>query len=141
MDKFKLFLANKKIGFYLSLFSFLMAFVCLITYLARGGNYLAPISGLAVTMLILGLISNLVALVCDFSILGVLPMLFYAITFAAFFNGEMQFLTNVLFGVDGNVLDGGWFTFIITVVLALISSAVAFSIGLSKSNKLLAEEK
>ena len=51
----------------------------------------------------------------------------------------MLFITNVMFGVDGNVFDGAFYTFIITGILALIAAAVAFGMGLSKSNKLFAE--
>lgn len=141
MNKVKAFLANKKIGFYVSAVAFLLALICLIAYTARGGNYLSPVNGVAVTFLVLGLLANCVTLISDFSILGILPVIFYSITFAILFNSEMLFFTNVLFGVDGNVIDGAWVLFFITIILAILSSAVGFAMGISKSNKLLAEDK
>lgn len=51
----------------------------------------------------------------------------------------MLFITNVLFGVDGNYFDGAFYTFVITSILAMIVSAVAFAMGLSKNDKFRAE--
>ena len=51
----------------------------------------------------------------------------------------MRFITSVMFGVDGNIFDGACETFIITGRRAIMAAAVAFGMGLSKSNKLFAE--
>ncbi len=139
MTKFKLFLANKKPGWYVSLASCLCALITLIVYTARGGNYLSPVSPVAVVLLVLGIVSNLVALVDDFKVLGIVPAVLYASTIAVLLNTEMLYITNVIFGVDGNHFDGGFFTFVILGFLATILAGVAFGMGLSKSNKLLAE--
>ena len=138
MNNFKRFLANKKPGFYVSIVSFVLALICLIAYTARGGNYLSPVNGLAVTFLVLGLVFNCIALVDDFSVLGIFPTVFYAVTVAILINSEMLYVSNVAFGVDGNSFDAGFFTFVVTSILATIVAAVAFSMGISKSNKLLA---
>ena len=139
MKYVKSFLANKRAGWYVSLASLVLALITAIVYTARGGNYLSPVSGAAVALLVVGIIANAAALVLDFKVLGILPVIFYACTIAVLLNTEMLFITNVMFGVDGNVLDGAFYTFIITGILALIAAAVAFGMGLSKSNKLFAE--
>ena len=74
----------------------------------------------------------------DFKVAAFIPMILYACTVAVFLNTEMLFITNVIFGVDGNYFDGAFFTFLVTGVLAMVTSAVAFAMGLSKSNKLKA---
>lgn len=140
MNKFKSFLANKKTGFYVSAVACLLALIGLIVYVARGGNYLSPVNGVAVTLLVLGVVSNIGVLVMDFSFLGIIPVALYSAAFAVLFNSEMLFLTNVAFGVDGNSIDFGWIFFFIMIILAVIVSAVAYGMGLSKSNKLVAEE-
>lgn len=139
MKYVKSFLANKRAGWYVSLASLVLALITAIVYTARGGNYLSPVSGAAVALLIVGIIANAAALVLDFKVLGILPVIFYACTIAVLLNTEMLFITNVMFGVDGNIFDGAFYTFIITGILALIAAAVAFGMGLSKSNKLFAE--
>ena len=139
MKYVKSFLANKRAGWYVSLASLVLALITAIVYTARGGNYLSPVSGAAVALLVVGIIANAAALVLDFKVLGILPVIFYACTIAVLLNTEMLFITNVMFGVDGNIFDGAFYTFIITGILALIAAAVAFGMGLSKSNKLFAE--
>ena len=139
MKYVKSFLANKRAGWYVSLASLVLALITVIVYTARGGNYLSPVSGAAVALLVVGIIANAAALVLDFKVLGILPVIFYSCTIGVLHNTEMLFITNVMFGVDGNVFDGAFYTFIITGILALIAAAVAFGMGLSKSNKLFAE--
>lgn len=132
MDFIKKFLAGKKPGWYVSLASFVLGLITVIVYGARGGNYLSPVSGVAVAMLVLGVVTNVAVLVKDFKIGALLPAIFYAIAVAVLLNTEMLFITNVAFGVDGNYFDGAFFTFLITLALALVCAAVAFGMGLSK---------
>jgi hypothetical protein len=139
MEFIKKFLSNKKPGWYVSVVALILALITVIVYTARGGNYLSPVSSAAVTLLVFGIITNVLALVADFKVLAFLPMAFYAATVAVLLNTEMLYITNVAFGVDGNSFDGGFFTFLVTDVLAMLLSAVAFGMGLSKSNKIIAE--
>lgn len=129
------FLKGKKPGWYVELASLLLGLICLITYTARGGNYLSPVSGLAVTLMAIAVVTNILVLIKDFKICAFVPMMLYAASFAVLLNTEMLFITNVGFGVDGNFFDAGFYTFVITDVLAFVSSAVAFSMGLSKDKK------
>ena len=138
MENVKKFLANKKPGWYVSLASFVLGLITLIVYAARGGNYLSPVSTAAVLLLVFGVITNAAVLVKDFRLLAFVPMILYACVVAVLLNTEMLFITNVIFGVDGNYFDGAFFTFLVTGVLAMVTSAVAFAMGLSKSNKLKA---
>lgn len=133
----KRFLSNKKIGFYLLIASFLFGLLTLIIYTVRGGNYLSPVSNLAVILLIVGLVSNLLCLVLDFGILGIVPVILYSCVLAVLLNTEMLFISNVAFGVDGNSFDAAFFLFWIFDILAIITSAVGFSIGISKTNKII----
>lgn len=133
----KSFLSNKKIGFYLLIASFLFGLLTLIFYTVRGGNYLSPVSTVAVILLIVGLVSNVLCLVLDFGILGIIPVILYSCVLAVLLNTEMLFISNVAFGVDGNSFDALFFLFWIFDILAIITSAVGFSIGISKTNKII----
>jgi len=139
MEFVKNFLKNKKPGWYVSAAAMVLALITVIVYAARGGNYLSPVNGTVIALLVAGIITNALALVIDFKVGAFLPLVFYACTVALLLNTEMLFITNVAFGVDGNYFDGAFFTFLITAVLATVVSAVAFGMGLSKSNKLTAE--
>jgi hypothetical protein len=140
MNNVKKFLANKKPGFYVMAVAFLLGLISLIVYVARGGNYLSPVSGIAVTLLALGVAASVLSMVLDFGLLGILPVALFASAFAVLLNTEMLFISNVAFGVDGNSIDGGFIFFVVGVALAVLTSAIAFGMGLSKSNKILAEE-
>lgn len=131
----KKFLETKKAGWYVELASFILALITLITYMARGGNYLSPVSASAVVLLSIGLVINAVALFKDFKVLGLLPVALYTGSAAILLNTEMLFISNVIFGVDGNSFDVAFFMFIICDILAIITSAVAFSMGLTKEVK------
>lgn len=139
MEFIRNFLKGKKIGWYVELAAFILGLICLITYTARGGNYLSPVSTAAVVLLVIGLVTNVLVLIKDFKVCAFVPMMLYASTLAVLMNTEMLFITNVGFGVDGNSFDGAFFAFLITIILAVITSAVAFSMGLSKDK--VAEEK
>ncbi len=138
MKMLKDFLANKRPGWYVSVASLLLGLITVIVYTARGGNYLSPVSSAAVVLLVFAVLTNAAVLVMDFKVAAFIPMILYACTVAVFLNTEMLFITNVIFGVDGNFFDGAFFTFLVTGVLAMVTSAVAFAMGLSKSNKLKA---
>lgn len=138
MKMLKDFLANKRPGWYVSVASLLLGLITVIVYTARGGNYLSPVSSAAVVLLVFAVLTNAAVLVMDFKVAAFIPMILYACTVAVFLNTEMLFITNVIFGVDGNYFDGAFFTFLVTGVLAKVTSAVAFAMGLSKSNKLKA---
>lgn len=138
MKMLKDFLANKRPGWYVSVASLLLGLITVIVYTARGGNYLSPVSSAAVVLLVFAVLTNAAVLVMDFKVAAFIPMILYACTVAVFLNTEMLFITNVIFGVDGNYFDGAFFTFLVTGVLAMVTAAVAFAMGLSKSNKLKA---
>ena len=137
---FKKFLSNKKPGFFLLAISFVSALLMLIFYTVRGGNYLSPVSNVAIILVVIGLITNALAMVLDFGILGIVPVVLYSSALAVLLNTEMLFISNVAFGVDGNSFDTLFFLFWIFLVIAIITSAVGFSLGISKSNKLVSKE-
>lgn len=102
---------------------------------ARSGNCLSPVSNATVVVLVIGILINVVALLKDFKILGLVPVVLYSVSAEILLNTEMLFISNVIFGVDGNSFDGAFFTFIACELLAVITSAVAFSMGLTKEDK------
>lgn len=128
----KKFLSSKGKGFYLSLASLLCGMLTVVFYTARGGNYLSPVSPVAVVRMVLGIVTTLLCCFKDFGILGILPVAFYAVSVAILLNTEMLFISNVAFGVDGNSFDALFFLFWIFDFLAVILAAVAFSLGYSK---------
>lgn len=135
----KRFFENRKPGFYFLLASFVTGLLTLIIYTARGGNYLSPVSGLAVVLLVLGLVSNIVSIFFDFGIVGILPVALYSCVLAVLLNTEMLFITNVAFGVDGNHFDPAFFLFWIFAILSIILAAVGFSIGASRKKEKAAD--
>ena len=120
------FFKNKAIGWYLSAAACLCALIFVIIYGVRGGDGggYSPVSGVAVAMIIIGILLNIGVLV--------LPYLFYLITFGVLFNSEMAFLSNVGFGVDGSVVDGGFIAMCIFLAFAMIASFAACIMKLTK---------
>lgn len=141
MSNIKRFLANKKPGFYVLLAAFVLGLVGLITYVARGGNYLSPVSKVAVILWVFAEITSLLCLVDDLTLLGFVPVALFASVLGVLLNSEMLFITNVGFGVDNNSFDGAFFVFLICAVLATLTSAVAYGMGISKTYKLLADKE
>lgn len=135
MNFLKDLIKTKTVGFYIAIASFAFGLISLITYTARGGNYLSPVSVPAVLLMVFALVTNLGVLYKDFKVLAFIPMMLYASSLAVLMNTEMLFITNVGFGVDGNSFDVAFFIFFVTDILAVLTSAVAFAIGLSKDNK------
>lgn len=135
MDAIKNFLKTKSIGWYVSLASFVTALVTLIVYAARGGNIYSPVSGIAVTMLVIGLVTNAAILYKDFKIGAFIPLVFYAIALAVLLNTEMLFLSNVLTGIDGNTLDSSWLTFMVFLIVTIVASVVAFAMKMTKDSE------
>ena len=117
------FMQTKKSGWYVEACALILAIITTICYVARNGNYLSPVSGLAVAMLVIGIVINALVLYKDL------------ISLAVLLNTEMLYISNVFFGVDGNVFDVAFFIFVICDILAVITSIVGFSIGLSKEDK------
>lgn len=125
-------LKNKTKGWYVSLASLLFGLLTLVVYTLRGGNYLSPVNSVAVLLLEIGVVVNALILIADFKVGAIVPMLLYDCVLAILLNTEMLFITNVAFGVDGNYLDLAFFVFVIAEVLAVLTSSLAFAMGLSK---------
>ena len=132
MESIKNFLNGKKAGWYVSAAAALLAAVTLIVSCARGGNVYSDISGVAIAMLVIGIITNIAVLVKDFGIGAFVPFVFYAVTLGVLANTEMLFLSNVMTKIDGNSLDAAWLTFAITLVLTIGAALAACIMNLSK---------
>lgn len=131
------FLKGKAVGWYISLAAMIAAIVSVIVYAVRGGDStnLSPVDSTAVTMFVIGIVCNAIVLIKDFGIGGFVPFVFYTIVVGVLLNSEMLFLSNVLTSIDNNVLDGAWFVFIVTALLALLLSAVAAVMRMTKKEK------
>lgn len=132
MDAIKNFIAGKKPGWYVSLASCVLALITVIVYGARGGNVYSPVSGVAVAMLVVGIVTNVAVLIKDFGVGAFVPFIFYTVALGVLANTEMLFISNVGTGIDNNSLDGAWITFMIFEVLAVATSLAACIMKLSK---------
>lgn len=132
MENVKSFLSGKAKGWYVECAALLFGIITLIVYVARGGNSYSPVSGAAVATLALGVVCNICVLIKDYKVGGFLPVVFYAITLAILLNTEMLFLSNVLTGIDNNSFDVAFIVFVVTMILSLVTSIIAFSMKLSK---------
>lgn len=125
MNKIKDFFKTKALGWWFSLAACVLALITLITYTARGGNYLSPVSNAAVACLSIGFVVNVLILIKDFKVGAFVPLLLYTGTLAILLNSEMTFISNVMFGVDGNSFDGAFWVFVIGIFATVIAAAVA----------------
>lgn len=132
METIKKFLAKKSAGWYVAAAAFILAVITLIIYTVRGGNSYSPVSGAAVALLVVGIITNAAVLVCDFKVGAFLPYVFYCCALGVLFNTEMLFITNVLTGVDGNSFDAAYITFFVFLFLTLASGFAAAVMKLTK---------
>lgn len=135
MEAIKKFLSGKKAGWYVSAASALLAIITLIVYCARGGNVYSELSGLAVAMLVIGIVTNLAVLVKDFGVGAFIPFVFYAVTLGILANTEMLFLSNVLTNIDGNTFDAAWITFMVTLVLTIGAALAACIMSMEKKKE------
>lgn len=132
MDQIKNFLKTKATGWYVSLGACIVALITLIAYTVRGGNYLSPVSSSAVACLVIGVVINVLILIKDFKVGAFIPLMLYSATLAILLNTEMQFISNVMFGVDGNNFDIAFWIFVIGIFVAVITAAVAAIMKMTK---------
>ena len=126
------FLAKKSSSWYVSCVSLVLALVGLLIYVIRGGNTYSPVSSTAVTLWVLGLVSNAVILWNDFRIGQFVPFILYCVTLGVLVNSEMLFASNVLVSIDGGFFDAGWIVFVALLFLAVITGLVAAAKPLNK---------
>ena len=62
MNTVKNFLKSKSVGFYICVSALIFAIITLIIYVIRGGNSYSPVSSLAITMLSIGITTNILVL-------------------------------------------------------------------------------
>lgn len=125
MNKIKQFLSEKSIGYYLFAASALLGLITFIIYVARGGDSMTDLSAATIALMIIGVVLNIALLVKNFTPLEIIPFVFYIAGFMTYIGSEIMFITNVMYGVDGNVLDGAFFAIIVFGVLSIICGITA----------------
>ena len=132
MEAIKNFVAEKSVGWYVSLAATVCALITLIIYAARGGNSYSPVSPAAVTLLVFGIVTNAAALWKDFKVGAFVPYVFYIAAFGVLFNSEMLFVSNVLGGIDNNTFDPAFIACVVFLALTLVCGFAAAIMRLTK---------
>lgn len=117
------YLAKKGSGYYLSVVSAVCALLAMIMCAARGGDVLTDFQPTVVLMLAIGLVINVLILVKKVTPFEILPFICYFVAFAIFAGAEVDFIANIIYGVDGNSLDA-------LLVTVLLFSLLAFIFGI-----------
>lgn len=139
MDRVKIFLRERSLGFYLAFPAMIIALITIFLYKKIGINTFSPtLNKQAILFLILGISFTLISLVISLIPLkyvnqfgkiirfGAYLMILYA--FIMFIYSQVNFIANVFVGIDGNSFSS---TFILTIIFYLLSCILtAVSAGL-----------
>lgn len=117
------YLAKKGSGYYLSAVSAVFALFAMIMCAVRGGDVLTDFQPTVVLMLAIGLVINILILIKKVTPFEILPFICYFVGFAIFVGAEVDFIANIIYGVDGNSLDA-------LLVTVLLFSLLAFIFGI-----------
>ena len=135
MAAVKEFLKSRGVGYYMYAASALCALVMFVVYVARGGDVLTGLEPAAVALGIIGVLGNVGLLIRNVRPLEILPFILYTVVLAVFVSSEINFIANVINGVDGNSLDGGFFCVIVFGALAVVLGMAACIVRLEKTEK------
>lgn len=128
----KEFMTKRTVGWYLFAASALCGLLTLIVYAARGGDVLTKLAPAAIVLLVVGVLLNAALLVKDVRPLELAPFVLYLAAFAVFMASEITFIGNVINGVDGNALDGG---FVCVALFGLVSVGLGMAACILKIEK------
>lgn len=125
MNAIKDFFSKKSIGYYIFAGSALLGLLTLIIYTTRNGDVLTKLEPAAITLLIVGVVLNILLLIKNIKPLELVPFILYLSAFAVFMSSEITFIGNVANGVDGNVFDAGFMMIAIFGVLSVVLGMIA----------------
>ena len=118
-------LKNKGKGYYVYLLSCILGIIMAFSYGTRGGDALTPFEKEVVILAAVGAVINVLMLVKPVTPLEIIPFVFYLSALFTFIGREVNFIGNVIYGVDGNAFDTGFFMVIITGILAAVTGMAA----------------
>ena len=136
MDRVKDFLRERSLGFYLAIPAMIIAFITIFLYQKIGITVFSPtLNKETIIFLILGIVFTAISLgmpfipvkhVDDFTkLVRVIAYLMYLYAFLMFVYSQINFIGNVLVGIDGNSFSGTFILTVIFYVLAIILTLVS----------------
>ena len=140
MDRVKEFLRERSLGFYLAIPAMIIAFITICLYKSIGITVFSPtLNKETIIFLILGIIFTAISLGMPFipckyvkmftKLVRFVAYLMYLFAFLMFVYSQINFIGNVLVGIDGNSFSG---TFILTIVFYILACVLtAVSAGLN----------
>lgn len=132
MADIKQFLSKKTVGWYIALASAVMGLITLVIYAARGGDALTKLSSPAIAVIAIGVVLNALLLVKDVKPLEIVPFVLYFVAILIYGASEVNFIANVIYGVDGNAFDPAFFCVFVFGVLAVALGMAASIVKLEK---------
>ena len=129
MDRVKDFLKERSLGFYLAIPAMIIAFITIFLYKAIGITVFSPtLNKETIIFLILGIVFTAISLGMIFipfkyakmfsKLVRFVAYLMYLYAFLMFVYSQINFIGNVLVGIDGNSFSG---TFIVTVLFYILA--------------------
>ena len=140
MDRVKTFFRERSLGFYLAFPAMIIALITIFLYKKIGITVFSPtLNKSTIVFLILGIVFTGISLGMGFvpvkyvkifaKTVRFVAYLFYVYAFMMFIYSQVNFIANVLVGIDGNSFSS---TFILTVVFYLLACVLtAVSAGLN----------
>lgn len=125
MPSVKEFLSKKTVGWYIFLASCVTGLIALIIYATRGGDALTKLSTPAIVLFVVGVAANALLLIKDIKPLEIVPFVLYFASVAIFAATEINFIANVIYGVDGNAFDPAFFCVFIFGLLSVVLGIAA----------------
>lgn len=126
------FLEKKTVGWYVFGASAVLALIALIAYIARGGDALTNLSGWGIAVAVIGIILTGVLMWKDIKPLEIVPFILFFIFFLVFIGSEINFLGNIVYGTDNQVLDAAFY---ITTIFGFLSVVVGMTASIMKIEK------
>lgn len=126
------FLEKKTAGWYVFGASAVLALIALIAYIARGGDALTNLSGWGIAVAVIGIILTGVLMWKDIKPLEIVPFILFFIFFLVFIGSEINFLGNIVYGTDNQVLDAAFY---ITTIFGFLSVVVGMTASIMKIEK------
>ena len=132
MDKVKSFLKERSLGFYLAIPAMIIAFITIFLYKKIGVTVFSPtLNKETIVCLILGIVFTAISLGMSFvkfqyvniftKLVRFVAYLMYLYAFLMFVYSQINFIGNVLVGIDGNSFSG---TFILTIIFYILASVL-----------------
>ena len=125
-------LANKSKGFKFFAAACAAALIALVTYLVRNGDVLTSTVPSVTILLIAGIVLSVLMAIKDVKPLEMVPFVLYLGAFLIFLDTEINFVSNLIYGADGNSMDFGFILFTVCGLVAVVAGFIAAVNGIEK---------